>query len=265
MNAPRRYRFYDIHSHFLPGVDDGCQTPAESVAFLKEQIHQGCIGTIATPHYYARESIASFCARREKAFTALKEAMAASGLGEFIPKIGVAAEVAYYRGISADNDITNLCYGNSDYLLLEMPFEAWNPSVLREIKILQSSRGVTPVIAHIERFFEFNKLETIEQLINLGVVVQVNSGTFLRHGNTKKLSVQLLKDGTMQAIGTDAHNLENRVPNMKSAIEQIISDGYEGELIKVLKRNEEIYEAAMSEPQFNSGVKPEDSFLDFGF
>ena len=85
--------YLDMHSHIIPGVDDGCQTPAESVAFLKEQIHQGCIGTIATPHYYARESIASFCARREKSFAALKEAMAASGLGDFIPKIGVAAEV----------------------------------------------------------------------------------------------------------------------------------------------------------------------------
>jgi protein-tyrosine phosphatase len=265
MDSKRRYRFFDIHSHFLPGVDDGCQTPSESVEFLKVQIRQGCIGTIATPHYYARESIASFCARREKAVLRLKEAMAASGLEEFIPRIGVAAEVAFYNGISADNDIRNLCYGNSDYLLLEMPFEEWNPSVLREIKLLQSSKGIIPVIAHIERFFDFNDQDAIEQLVNLGVIVQVNSGTFLRHGNTRKLSVQLLKEGTMQAIGTDAHNLQSRVPNLQPAIEQIISDGYERQLIKILKRNEEIFNAAMTENKTDEAAIPEDEFSDFGF
>nr|MCR4688455.1 capsular polysaccharide biosynthesis protein [Saccharofermentans sp.] len=151
------YHFYDIHSHFLPGVDDGCQTVEESIALLKTQISQGCLGTVATPHYYARESIAAFCARRQEAYTKLIAAMRATGLEQFTGRIGLGAEVAYYKGIATDTDVGRLCYGTSNYLLLEMPFAEWNPSVLREIKVLQSSRGIVPVIAHIERFFEFNK------------------------------------------------------------------------------------------------------------
>jgi len=259
------YHFHDIHSHFLPGVDDGCQTVGESVEFLKMQMRQGCIGTIATPHYYARESIDTFCSRRQAAYNELINAMNSAGLGQFAGNIGLAAEVAYYKGIAADADVWRLCYGTSKYLLLEMPFTEWNPSVLREIKVLQSSKGIVPVIAHIERFFEFNDAKTIEQLINIGVIVQVNSGCFLKHGNTAKLVTHLLKTGTMQAIGTDAHNLTKRVPNMRPAIEQILSSGYEQQLRKVLKTNAMIYNAAMSDTHISRGVAPQDDFFNFGF
>ena len=259
------YRFYDIHSHFLPGIDDGCQSVRESVAFLREQIAQGCMGIVATPHYYAKESIETFCSRRQEAYMSLKQALMSTSMVDFIPKIGLAAEVYYYKGIATDNDINRLCYGTSNYLLLEMPFAEWNPSVLREIKVLQSSRGIIPVIAHIERFFDFNKTETIEQLINIGVIVQVNSGTFLRSGNTKKLATSLLKHGTMQAMGSDAHNMESRVPNIKPAIQEIVSLGYEHQLRKILKTNEEIFNASIADEHFARGVAAQDDFLNFGF
>ena len=54
--------FFDLHCHFLPGMDDGCKTPEESVRLLEEQYRQGCRGVAATPHYYAVESIESFLA-----------------------------------------------------------------------------------------------------------------------------------------------------------------------------------------------------------
>lgn len=116
--------FFDLHCHFLPGMDDGCKTPEESVRLLEEQYRQGCRGVAATPHYYAVESIESFLARRKQAAgRLLAELRARSPVA--IPNICFGAEVAFRETLESEQELERLCYGKSRYLLLEMPFTPW--------------------------------------------------------------------------------------------------------------------------------------------
>lgn len=235
--------FYDIHCHFLPGVDDGCQSAEESERYLDEQWKQGCRGIIATPHYYARESIEAFAERRKRAIEQLEKRLAASGKEEYLKHMGFAAEVAYYNGMTSDRDLEKLFYGSSRYMLLEMPFSEWRPNVLRDVQTL-CARGIIPVIAHMERFTDIATRDQMQQLMDMPVIIQINAGNFNRHGADKRFAMKLLTNGTMQAIGSDAHNMTTRRPNIGPALEVMEDAGYEREMLRILSMNRRIYEAA---------------------
>ena len=145
-----RYGICDMHGHFLPGMDDGSQSVAESLQMLELSAKQGIETVFATPHYYPVESIDSFLQRREQSVARLQQAMAQKK-GNY-PRIMTGAEVAYRRGIGTAEGLDKLCLGNSRYLLLELPFARWEKSLFRDLSSIVNVRGLLPVIAHIERY-----------------------------------------------------------------------------------------------------------------
>lgn len=255
----KKYEFYDIHSHILPGIDDGAKDNKESIDMINEEIAQGCKGIIVTPHYYAKTSISDFRDKRQEAFEKMCQSMDAQGLSKFIPNICLGAEVAYYSGMSTDKGLESLCMGHSEYMLLEMPFSKWSPRVLREVKELISTRNITPIIAHIERFLTFNDMATIDQLIDQEVVVQVNAGNFTHFG-TRRTGMKLLTNGVMRAIGSDTHNTSSRKPNIGIALDKIATSGQEDRMLSILENNSNIYHTAQL---YGTGVtQPSDIAMD---
>ena len=138
----------DIHSHILPGIDDGSKNLRMSLGLIDMLIDQGIDTVAATPHFYAdRVSVEKFLSRRQRAYESLAEALENTPKA---PKILLGAEVAYYSGISSLEGLDSLCIGDSSTLLLEMPLSAWSEYMISEVLNISCS-GITVVIAHIER------------------------------------------------------------------------------------------------------------------
>lgn len=255
MNTTASLTFYDLHSHFLPGMDDGCKTPEESIALLTEHYRQGCRGVVSTSHYYAQESIDRFLQRREQAAARLLKALnsrmqALRQEGQrltpdtlHIPAITFGAEVAYRDTLVKDADLEKLCFGKSRYLLLEMPFEPWTDRTLRGVEEIENSWGIKSIIAHIERYRGFADDAYIEALMDMDVVVQLNAGNFARR-KTARNAVKLIKNGRIQALATDSHNIERRPPNMIWAIEALQKKGMADALSAILDNNRQIFMSA---------------------
>lgn len=236
--------FFDLHCHFLPGMDDGCKTPEESVRLLEEQYRQGCRGVAATPHYYAVESIESFLTRRKKAAgRLLAELRTRSPVA--IPNICFGAEVAFRETLESEQELERLCYGKSRYLLLEMPFTPWTDRTVRGVERIANLLGVVPVIAHIERYSSVAEPAYIEALMNLNVLIQLNAGNF-SGGSTERKALRLVRNGNIQILGTDSHNMATRSPNMEAAIESLQSHGLKGELQEILDMNKRVFTSAIS-------------------
>lgn len=255
MKATDRITFYDLHCHFLPGMDDGCKTPEESIALLTEHYRQGCRGVVATSHYYAQESIDRFLKRREQAAARLLKEMngriqAMRREGKRVtpdalqlPAITFGAEVAYREALVHDPELEKLCFGKSRYLLLEMPFEPWSDRTLRGVEAIASMWGIKPIIAHIERYRGYADDDYIEALMDMDVTVQLNAGNFARR-KTARNALKLIKSGRIQALATDSHNVENRPPNMSWAIEALQKKGMDDDLAAILDHNAHIFMAA---------------------
>ena len=208
--------WYDLHSHFLPGVDDGCRTVDESIALLEYSKKQGIAGMIATPHYYPKESIDQFLLRRQEAVLKLQQALS---IGTYdVPEWYLGAEAAYYEGLVRAEGLERLCFGQSNYLLLELPFERWGNNVIRDIHTLSNVCGITPIIAHLERYLDIQSKDMILQVCEADVLIQMNAEYILDRWSLRD-AVKRIRNGYVQVLGSDSHNMSGRRPNLRDAVQ----------------------------------------------
>ncbi|MBP3634633.1 MAG: hypothetical protein J6J43_08695 [Oscillospiraceae bacterium] len=209
----------DLHTHILPGVDDGAKTVQDSLDLLRAQREQGVDRVVLTPHYYPdREPFEVFLQRREQAWQQLNAAVRALPQEErsSMPAMVLGAEVAYVPGLEAMADLRRLCIGNTRNLLLELPFFAWSAQMIRQLYAFLEKGGVTPILAHIERYIPCQPRKLFQEILDLGLPVQV--GTDMLHGMFSP-AMKLLKQGRGHLIASDCHDLLSRRPNLGDAYE----------------------------------------------
>ena len=209
----------DFHSHILPGIDDGSASAEESIAMLRMETEQGIDCVVATPHFYAHhDAPEGFLAHRREAEIRLREAM--DGLEE-MPEIILGAEVYFFPGISDSDTIPELTIGYNRCILIEMPPSPWSQNMYSELEEIQARWGITPIIAHVDRYLNLLPTYGIPQrLEELPVLVQANAGFFLRAG-TRAWALRMLERDQIQLLGSDCHNLSSRPPNLDKALRVI--------------------------------------------
>jgi len=208
----------DLHTHILPGMDDGSRSAEQSIAMLQMEAEQGVDTVVMTPHYDAdRESPAEFAVRRAAAEYQLRTALANQ---RGMPALLSGAEVAYFEGLSRVADLTPLCIGHTGAMLVEMPFGPWNRRMLGELFELKQVRGIQPILAHVERYRAFQPAGTLEELNHSGVWLQCNASFFLRW-QTSRQAMGMLRQQLIHFIASDCHNLDRRPPNVGAAIQRV--------------------------------------------
>jgi protein-tyrosine phosphatase len=210
---------FDFHSHVLPGVDDGSSCVEESIAMLQEEARQGIRHVVATPHFYPhRDSPEQFFERRDRAWELLQGAMEGT---EGLPQIVLGAEVRFYPGISDWDILSELTIGKSRYILIEMTLPPWNQRAWRELEDIYYKRGLTPIIAHVDRYIRpFCTYGIPQRLEELPVLVQANA-SFFCEGFASGMAMKMLKRQQIQLLGSDCHNMTTRKPNLAEAVQKI--------------------------------------------
>lgn len=224
----------DIHSHILPGIDDGAQNSDESISLLRKLKEQGITKVVATPHFYHQDqSVEEFLSARQYSYERL---MGKIDKSENLPEIILGAEVYFCPSLS-DIDMSKLCIENTDYFLFELPYQEITTSVKNQIFDFMNHCGKVPIFAHLERFFRFTSPEKLYELTEYGALGQVNC-TSLLHFDTKRAAMKLIKNGRIHLIGTDAHNLTSRppaIPEAKAILDKKIGEGFFIELQEIAK------------------------------
>ena len=219
----------DVHSHILPGIDDGSRDVEESVSLLRASARQGITVMAATSHYYPDlTSPSEFLRKREDAWQRLRPRLEPD-----FPRILLGAEVYYFEGISRVRDIDTLCIGDTSLLLLEMPFETWSDRMVQEVCRLNMRNDLTVLLAHIERYLFQQKLRVWRELLEHGVMTQTNASFFL-FGKTKYLARWMLKRGLIHFLGSDCHNMDTRPPRLGECIQTLRKED-----LRLVRRNME--------------------------
>lgn len=208
-------KLIDFHSHILPGIDDGSDSVATSLKLLEQSGAQGVCHMIATPHFYAqRDSLEGFLERRCQAEGQLRTAM--DGRGD-LPEFSLGAEVHYFGDMSESEGLWDLAISGTDCILVEMPYRTWTDGMYRELENIRTRQGLTPVVAHVERYLgTFSTHGILKRLAELPVLVQCNASFFLNRA-TRSRALRLLKQGSIHLLGSDCHDLYRRPPNLGAA------------------------------------------------
>ncbi len=206
----------DFHTHILPGMDDGASMPEMSIQMLASEYSQGVDTVVLTPHLYRQdEDVAHFLRRRTACWNTLQDAIQQLPQKEVqaLPQLALGAEVAWVPNLAE----WPLCLGNSSYMLLELPFTKWNNRIIQQVYDIQARTGITPILAHLERYRSIQDKGLYQEVFLSGLPIQIGcdftSEFWRRHAVLK-----MLKKNELTMLATDAHNLTSRPPNMKNAI-----------------------------------------------
>ena len=215
----------DIHSHIVFDVDDGPKSINDSRALLEEAYAQGVRTIVSTSH--RRKGM--FETPEDKIATNFK---AVQDLAQEIApdlRIFYGAEI-YYTSDILDKLENNLIPKLNDtrYALIEFSMNTPYREIHNALsKVLML--GVTPVVAHIERYHALeNDEKRVRELISMGCYTQINSSSILKpklFGDTykfmKKRARYFLDKDLVHIVASDMHNLVDRPPFMKEAFELV--------------------------------------------
>lgn len=210
--------YIDIHSHILPGMDDGSRSAVQSLSMLRIACEQGIDLMIATPHNMPGKGCPAVESVRESA-ARLAEQAAQEGL----PVEIICGTEYYYREevlelLEAGQGIT---LGDSDCVLVEfepMVDRIYFRNALRDIL----GTGYRPVVAHVERYGKvLEDISLLHDLKKMGILLQVNSLSVTGENGrpTRRTVRKLLKDALVDFVATDAHSDGRRAPYLAKCAE----------------------------------------------
>ena len=198
--------FIDIHSHLLPGIDDGSKDLENSIELIEKLRELGIKKLITTPHtmtdVYPNNPIII-----NEQLEVVQQELKVRGIKDV--EISAASEYLI------DHDFLNklqqkeiLSFGKKNYVLVEMSF--FNPpNNLKEVLFQMQVQGYKPIMAHPERYnFYKGEVETFKELKELGCSFQLNllSLTPQYGKHVQKTSYKLLEKGLYDFVGTDTHH-----------------------------------------------------------
>ena len=217
----------DIHSHLIPGIDDGSPEMETTIVLLKKFIDLGYKKVITTPHVmsdYYKNNPEIILSGLNNVRKEIKK-----------QKLNIEIEAAAEYNLEPEfekllDDGKLLSFGAEKYLLFELSFFD-EPLRLNETIWKMIEKGFRPVLAHVERYgYWHNNYDKVEEMINRGVKLQLNIGSVTgAYGpEVKKFAERLIKDEIIEFVGSDCHHLHHleminhaiRLPIFHSLVKQ---------------------------------------------
>ena len=212
-------RICDMHSHILPGIDDGAQDMEETMQTLREAYQQGIRAIIATPHYYP-EKYETDGVTIQRLCQQVKERCREEGLGL---RLYTGQECFGYSGLVEKLSRGEaLTIAGSRYVLTEFAPDCPYTQLQQILTQLQQG-GYHPILAHFERYECLEREERILELKNRGVLLQMNFGTFLKKKGWfgKTIWQKMMQDGIVDLVGSDCHGTHYRPYHADEAVRWI--------------------------------------------
>jgi protein-tyrosine phosphatase len=210
----------DLHSHVLPGLDDGARDEEEALAIGRAAAADGTRVLAATPH--VREDYPTTADAMEGALGRLREAFAEQGIElTLLPGGEVALEEA--RGRPVEELRRFGLGGNPRYLLVETPYLAW-PASFDVVLGRLVACDITPVIAHPERNADVQQRpELLARAVEAGALVQVTAASLdgSLGGTARRCARRLLGLELVHLIASDAHAPQVRSTGMSAAFRAV--------------------------------------------
>ena len=194
----------DVHSHFIPAIDDGSENMEMSMQMLRSMADMGYRKVITTPHIMGdffqntREIILS-------GLELVKDQMEESGI-----ELEIEAAAEYYLDFDFPNKLSagNLMTFGKNYLLFELSYLN-PPDGLNQLIFEMQTRGYKPVLAHPERYpFYYRDPEIYREIREKGALLQININSLSGHysPDAKRIAMWLIDHNLVDFAGSDCHH-----------------------------------------------------------
>ena len=226
----------DLHSHLIPGVDDGAEDLEKSLELARLAVSEGVEHMVLTPHHrngrYLNRKADVLMAVEQ-----LREGYQATGISM---KLYASQEIRINEEFFDDlyNDDLLPLDESGRYYLIEFPTASipnYSWSLINEM----IDQGITPVIAHPERNHVFAKdMNLLHQYIEAGCVSQITSSSYVGLYGSKLQDIcnQMIDLNLVHILASDVHHIKHRPINLASAFD-ILGETHGQETVNYFKEN----------------------------
>lgn len=192
----------DMHSHVLPGIDDGAQNPQESIYLIRKMMDAGISKIIATPHIMA-DYYKNTAETINGALAVLKEELVKENINI---EVQAAAEHYFDETFETRIDENKLMIIGNNYVLFEFSFIGQPPNVFPAVQKM-IERGYRPILAHPERY-SYMDINQIKGFRDWGCNLQMNTISLTGYyGKTAmKMAESMVDNHLVDFISSDMHH-----------------------------------------------------------
>ncbi|MBU9723069.1 MULTISPECIES: tyrosine-protein phosphatase [Bacillaceae] len=228
----------DLHSHILPGLDDGAATMEDSINMAKAAISEGITTIVATPHHkngrYVNRKV-----EIEAAVDEVNQQFQKNGIDlQVLP----GQECRIFGELMEDyHESEILTLNNSKYLFIEFP-SASVPRYAKELLYSIQLQGIVPIIVHPERNQELMEHpDKLYELVKDGALTQVTAASVCGKFGKKiqSFTAEIIEANLTHFVASDAHNIINRNFHMKTAYDTI-QEKYGEEMVYFYMENSQL-------------------------
>ncbi len=237
--------FIDVHSHFLPSIDDGPASLDETVEMLKVAHAGGTRGIVATPHMFLNPYRIADVALVQGRFAATVEDLARI---EKEPGMEFLGEMTFFPG--AENYVCSdfleavarrevLPINDSHYLLIEFPLNLPPRQIAFSVEHVRNA-GFVPVVAHVERYAAVRRDPSIlAHWLELGCLTQVNADSFDGSfwSKDRRFALGLAEKNLISIVASDGHGAHHRPPFLMETYLKLVSKLGEDMAESLFRRN----------------------------
>lgn len=212
----------DMHSHVLPGIDDGAQNPQESIVLIRKMMELGISKIIATPHIMA-DYYKNTAETIGNALTILKAELKKENIDI---EVQAAAEHYFDETFEKRIDDHKLMIMGDNYVLFELSFISMPPNLIPVIQKMKDL-GYKPILAHPERY-SYMDLEQLRGIREWGCALQLNTISLTGYygREAKKMAEALVDNLLIDFISSDMHH-----PKHADALKNALTTSYVDRLL----------------------------------
>ena len=212
----------DFHNHILPNVDDGSESLEMSLTMLREAASQGITDVVNTVHYQ-HPKVETEDISFERIQKEVKTLQTELDNHNIPVKLHCGAEVFFLPNLLEIKDDPLATFSHGKYMLIEFQVHQL-PDIQKQALFDLKMAGVTPVIAHPERYKPVQEnISIVTNWLEAGCIIQVDAGSplgFLGSG-AQATSERIIKNGWCQILGSDSHNNHRRNFCLHKAVETV--------------------------------------------
>ncbi len=219
----------DMHSHFIPGIDDGAATLEDSIALIRGMRELGFAKLITTPHImsdFYRNTPETILGGLELVRAELKRL-------NIDVELHAAAEYYIDAGFQELLENGNLLTFGGKYLLVEISYINY-PENFKEVLFQIKTSGYYPVLAHPERYpFWLHNFDDLREIKMAGTYLQINTNSLSGYygPEARHMAERLIDENMVDFIGSDVHNIKHLDGLRKTLRSKHLARLAEGELI----------------------------------
>lgn len=231
--------YIDFHSLLLPNFKGGYSSE-QVIRETITSLNMAKIKTVVTTSLFDSEvdTVDEFIRDRQTSYEKFLEITS----DMVVPKVILSAEVSLTERLLKLTDVSKLCIGDTDYMMVNFNPKEYSPKLLELFEKFIIAHNIHPIIAHLESYLEYIPTEDLKKFSKMGILTEISCSSIVDRA-TRKRSLQLIEDNIVQIIGSNNNEISDNPRTISDIAIDILNKDINTNIQDIVKKSPQYCDA----------------------